>query len=700
MLSWLQLGTVALGLWACGGPSKRLASDGGTSFVGGRVVDVSGRKAEGADIEVGGLRVPLGDGGLFRFHAAPGPVLLKIGGGGWFAAEKLVTAPVDDLEVVLYRALNLRGVVQGGAGGKLTVACAGAAVEGEVAPDGNFTLALALPDEQVRCSLRVLGPGWAAYAHDVGPAFAELKTTPAPPVEVRVVDDRGRQVSGARLTLIERDERRLPALAVVSDGEGRAKLPGLAGAAVLAATADGYLRTEPQLVTAKLRELKLIRGATLTGVVVDEAGRPVAKAAIDISDESDGSPLFWPGAERPPSSPRFEPIGELGILHGIIPFAPAIPLPRAGPALASDEQGTFRVAGLPPGRVRVAARHPDFAGSAPLIATLRPGETAEVRLTLTPGATLAGRVVDERSRPIEGAEISWDGRVLARSDGAGRFSLTHLEGAQGTVGARHSGHLAAERQVVLGAHAEVELVLRTAEGRLTGVVLDERAMPLPGARVTVAGRELATDPSGRFHADDLTEGSVHVAVRHPDFAPFDADVSPSRDELRINLVPGAGVEGSVRADRGSLPIGVTVDVEIGGNKRRAEVARDGRFTLWGLPSGPAEVVARAPGFVAARHSIELTTPRHPRQEGVRDVDLVLEEAGSVSGRVLDDRGDARVGVMVEAGGVRSMSGRDGTFRIEGLPEGPTLVHTIEHSPISAEITVHRREVTQVDLRMP
>src|SRR5690606_29119164 len=127
------------------------------------------------------------------------------------------------------------------------------------------------------------------------------------------------------------------------------------------------------------------------------------------------------------------------------------------------------------------------------------GGTVFVRLSIEPGMTLRGRVLDEGDKPVAGAEIflvrsRQDVRgsgTLAFSGAAGAFSLRapspwRSSGPWPALAARAPGHVSSRTWEAVGALGDVmELVLRLGgtAGALRGRVLDPHGRPLAGAEI-------------------------------------------------------------------------------------------------------------------------------------------------------------------------------------------------------------------------
>lgn len=507
----------------------------------------------------------------------------------------------------------------------------------------------------------------------------------------RVVDRLGRPIAGARLSASPAAGHGGAAVVASSDGDGRYVLR-LGGGAVarLRVEADGFVTEELGDVVPPQAglEVTLARRLALEGVV-RARGQAAGDAEVTIAGASgtrtaksgpDGAFSFG-GLAEGRYALRAVRGGEAAYLDGVMVAAgdggtgvvtvelqPATtlagrlrerggrpiadgevtlseadgaPLPRT---VRSDNEGNFRFAAVLPGSYVVGARAEGFYPAEPH--ALRVGKTpATVDVRLDPGATVEGRVVDERAQPVAGAEVAVSGEA---PDGT-PIAVTASSGAAAATGARvePAGEL----------------------GILRGPV--PYPPPAPLAEPTVAPKQFRTDDKGAFRITGLPAGRLVVVATHPDFARGASE--PMRvaagGELRVTVVLSGGVEvrGRVTDDRGDPVAGAELTGD--GTALATSDAR-GEWDIAHV-ARPLTLTVRAPGFLPATRAVS------PSERGPFDVTLRRAE-GRLAGDVVDDRGApvsaARVEIAAPPMPVRWVTtDRSGHFAADGLGPGPYRV---------------------------
>src|SRR5262249_12058959 len=123
----------------------------------------------------------------------------------------------------------------------------------------------------------------------------------------------------------------------------------------------------------------------------------------------------------------------------------------------ADEHGAFRIDGLAPGAVRVAARSPGLASWQRWIDVGE--EPTRIAISLESGFTIFGEVtgVDGRPSSRSAAEIEWDGRIessRALTGAAGEYRLEGIGAGSVVVHAVDETGISAT-QTVAGAPGDV-----------------------------------------------------------------------------------------------------------------------------------------------------------------------------------------------------------------------------------------------------
>jgi protocatechuate 3,4-dioxygenase beta subunit len=440
----------------------------------------------------------------------------------------------------------------------------------------------------------------------------------------------------------------------------------------------------------------------------------------------------------------------------------------------SGADGRYAIRGLPPRRYRLSAESERFVPWSRSV-TVAAGQEEAQDVPLTLGATLAGRVVDEEGRPIEGALVqvtrggenvfrafvrAMEGEDAARTDRDGSFRATRLApGDNQRLDVRHDEHeerAVAGLSLVAGAtRSGVTVVLRRGLS-VRGVVKDEEGRPLAGAEVTLSrpltlragrgGRQMTflgpgaqprreTGADGRFEFRGLKAGDYTVSARRAGFARATVDpvkVAEGRttEPVALTLRPGSTISGFVRDKTGGAS-GWSLSAQAAGQEGRMPfgpgslrseepTGPDGAFLLEGLVAGesydlqvmgPSGLGPRKAGVVAPAEGVELT----------------VTGAGQVLGRVADaDSGrpvpDFQIRYLPDAqGGMRFVmragpGGRgrgpyerqpfhaeDGSFALEDVPAGRWTVEAFApgyQSGSASGVTVGEGETVEgVEVRL-
>ena len=553
-------------------------------------------------------------------------------------------------------------------------------------------------------TLRGVGPTWAplaARAPGFAPAAIMISTSgdPAAPdreaialsrgaaVSGRVLDEAGAPIEGARVVATPASEP-FPVIdprrdAVATRADGGFNLPVVAaGSYRLTATHPSYgpTTTEPFLVDGKHPrdglEVRLGAGGTVTGVVRDGAGKPVA--AADVRVVATGH-IWW--------RPRRQAF--------------------------TDARGRFTIAGLPRRAAEVVAWHPAGASAiVPVDLAAQPKHTVELTLDVT--GAIEGVVVDKAGEPIGDAQVvadpvysggvedraAWSVRGVQElvTDAGGRFRFTGLP--DGAYRLRAGRPDASEATLWLGASVEarpgdppVTITLPEA-GAITGKVVlagggAPRAFtaevggttPLPFAGED--GAFTITAPGGTHTLTIAGAGFVTRRVRGVEVA--DGETT---DLGTITVEAGRAVSGRVlgpdgapvpgaRVAAGPLLTGGGAELYIEDESpgaRSAETDEAGRFTIDGFGPGAIVVVA---GKEGVGRSPSVSIPRGPASA---TVDLVLAPTGGLDGKVTRAGAPLADTVIIAnpIGAVRSnffvVSGADGTFTFDALNPGTYLVY--------------------------
>ncbi len=155
--------------------------------------------------------------------------------------------------------------------------------------------------------------------------------------------------------------------------------------------------------------------------------------------------------------------------------------------------------------------------------------------------------------------------------------------------------------------------------RVQGRVVDERGIPVPGARVDAGGRSLVTRKDGTFTV--LVTSGTTVRVEHSGYPEVRASVR--RAELEVVLRPGGGIEGRlIDQATGMRRMDFSLEASGPASASRRIRATSGLFRLLDLAPGAWTLHAHAAGRTGTL-AVEVPAGTRPGEITVRDLEIAL-----------------------------------------------------------------------------
>ncbi|MDP1822237.1 MAG: carboxypeptidase-like regulatory domain-containing protein [Archangium sp.] len=280
-------------------------------------------------------------------------------------------------------------------------------------------------------------------------------------------------------------------------------------------------------------------------------------------------------------------------------------------------------------------------------------------------------------RPVAGAEVTIgpEAPVLTDAQGLARFPLQVASRLALRV---TKGELVGTSSVTIleGQPRRIDVTLEKGV-RMRGVVVDEQGQPRAGARVRGLGKgkPILSDEAGRFTSGLLVPTGELRPVASAEGCADSEYRAIAFDEPNVTLTLACGETGSgVVLDAEGKPIEGAV-VFLDGLDSRESVTTDAAGTFR---------FHQAQGMYQLRVSHDrYRTHEQPLQLPAKDVVLVLDAGGSISGRVVNGQGEGVAGASVtvvpavldellaevEGGNTRATTDAEGRFQVPGLLAG-------------------------------
>jgi Carboxypeptidase regulatory-like domain len=507
---------------------------------------------------------------------------------------------------------------------------------------------------------------------------------------VVLADESGRPLPGAEIRVFKDGSECMkfgPPLATITTGaDGRFDIadyplavsrPAIGCGVAVVARAPGraeVCRTVGPVRWSQDIELRLIRAATVRGIVVSEDGKPLAGARV-FAVPRNGCCL--PLLEYPETARVVTRDGGWEALK-----------------VLTDHAGRYRLDVLAPGRsYHVFAEAPGLARSEEsVIQAPAAGKVHEHAIRVRRFASLRVVVKDVAGRPLDVAlallEPSLD-RPDARQLGQGATLFETVVPGEYVLLVTSDSHVDREIPVQLpeGETTEIEVCLE-AGVMVKGMTVDDRGVPMAGIEVLLGdgpsrplvpwSGKTVSDEEGRFRFEGLLPGRYTFAFSPPDRGEvLHAQVSAPAEDARLVLPRSAGLVCRVIVPRDHLPLRMKV-------LERRTAQRPLRLTrlewpwthvrVTRLTPGGIDIVFFVRGFALVRRRLELAPGE------VADLGKIRFGPGvALVGSVVDPDGRPLRGVALDAGpawsGKTSVAVTDdrGRFRLERVAPGPVEV---------------------------
>jgi len=370
-----------------------------------------------------------------------------------------------------------------------------------------------------------------------------------------------------------------------------------------------------------------------------------------------------------------------------------------GAVTETDQRGAFSL-WVAPGGVALTGSAEGYADATEWVRA--PGK---VELLLTPESSVSGTVIDAASgAPVPGARVlvgtndwGWDSGASTFTDEHGAFRLARLTPGRYIAVARTDhgyGRTEGSTLVGLGQHVDGLVVKLFPAVRIEGSVLvagTKQPCPTPPGvwlhdRATQRTVEVRSEPDGRVWAEGVLPGTYAVEVFCRGYQArekYDPLIVADKDRLGLvwEVDAGATVRGRVLSKRGTPIADAEVSARSVGGDARAKTgwggdrsAADGAYALEGLRPGTYKIDVESDDGIGPQEGFKLDVAAGATVER----DLVLDDTGTITGRVVDSEGTPVSGIGVHARplaggswrwGGNNVTDETGAFAIVGLRPG-------------------------------
>ena len=371
----------------------------------------------------------------------------------------------------------------------------------------------------------------------------------------------------------------------------------------------------------------------------------------------------------------------------------------------TDKKGRVVLGPIAPGPASLTASADGFVDGNPVSVAA----TGETRVVLSRAATIAGRVVDARGRPVDGATLE-----VVGADFAG-MPIDDVPQRRAFRETHFTATLAGPATLVPAGE------LGVVPGPVPPIPRLGQALPTLGARAAPAPEPWVTRGDGTFRLTPVTPGRVRVLARHPQYVEAESEQvtvasGATKEDVTVVVRMGGALEGRVVDASGRPAAGAQVVVSATGGalERTTRTGTDGSFAFAALPESvsvsvyasedalhaSARVLAAIPDGGKKEITITLPAPRDATAVTVRDDRGYPIAAAQVSVASLDPRAPVRATAFTDARGearVESIGGLAVHVEVSAPGHAPADLR-LDAAPRALDVVLDPPEILAVEAR--
>jgi len=226
--------------------------------------------------------------------------------------------------------------------------------------------------------------------------------------------------------------------------------------------------------------------------------------------------------------------------------------------VTTDASGRFRVEDLAPGRYSISAGKDDYFATKGADAVVVSGKTADVALSIIPGATISGRVLNPAGRPMPNATVTayrlsyQNGLPIlhpdeaATSDDRGDYRIFWLSSGEYYIGATPRSTLPARTSSNVVTLSRVDQIVRTYHPGMTDALAAKELKIYGGEHISGIDIRMRTHP-GVHRISGVINSSFKTGTANVSLVPADSDTPYEAwiyQNLHVGTIPLGDANGS------------------------------------------------------------------------------------------------------------------------------------------------------------